>query len=182
MPTACRLLCVLCLTLAASCRPAQRPDGGTGLLPLGFAAPSASGTNSQGQTVSLDATRGHAAVVYFYPRDETPGCTAEACAFRDIFEEYTRRGVVIFGVSQDSQDSHKEFAQEHQLPFFLIADEEGTLAAAYGVSSTLGFNSRVSFLIDPTGKVAQVWPDVDPGVHAAQVLRAIDAHGFALTP
>lgn len=170
----------LALGLLLNCRPAMRPDGGSGLLPPGATAPNAAGTNREGQTLSLRSTVGHASVVYFYPRDETPGCTREACAFRDIWEEYAKRGVTVFGVSQDSAQSHQAFAKHHQLQFFLVADESGKLAEAYGVSSVLGFNSRVSFLISPTGKVAQVWPDVDPGVHAQNLLQAIDAHGFAI--
>lgn len=178
----------ICLVLAGlmSCRPAARPDGGSGLLPVGAIAPEVTSTATDPQAAepraSLHSLRGQAAVVYFYPRDATPGCTREACAFRDIYDEYSRRGVAIFGVSQDSVQSHREFSKQHHLPFPLVADEDAKISAAYGVDSLLGFNSRVTFLVSPTGRVAHVWPDVDPGIHAKQVLKAIDDNGFAQAP
>jgi peroxiredoxin Q/BCP len=112
--------------------------------------------------------------VYFYPRDETPGCTKEACAFRDAFDNYSARQVTIFGVSGDSAESHRAFSENHKLPFPLVADDDGSLARAYGVPTTFGMATRVTFLIDENGRVAHVWPDVDPGVHADQVLTLID--------
>ncbi|RYE87040.1 MAG: peroxiredoxin, partial [Myxococcales bacterium] len=108
-------------------------------------------------------------VVYFYPKDGTPGCTKEACAFRDVWGKYQAAGVRVLGVSEDDQASHKKFADEHRLPFSLVADD-GSWARAFGVSTTLGMPSRVTFLIDAGGKVARVYPDVDPGVHAERVL------------
>jgi peroxiredoxin Q/BCP len=160
---------------ALACRAPLRPDGGRGLLPVGAVAPDLTGTTSEGEQLALSAVAGRAAVVYFYPQDETPGCTREACAFRDAFDEYTRRQVVIFGVSQDSAASHREFRAHHQLPFPLVADEDGSVSRAYGVSSTLGLSSRVTFLIGADARILHVWPDVDPGVHAAEVLHAVDA-------
>jgi len=167
----------LALVLFLACRPVLRSDGGRGLLPVGATAPEVTGTTLDGKTVSLAQSRGRRALVYFYPKDSTPGCTREACALRDTFDRFTARGVVIFGVSQDSRESHQDFAQEHRLPFPLVADEEGSIARDYGVSSTFGFSSRVSFLIDERGRVAHVWPDVDPAVHADRVLAVIDAEG-----
>jgi peroxiredoxin Q/BCP len=155
------------------CGSVQRPDGGSGLLPVGALAPDMSGTTLGGEVVQLSGRRGHAAVVYFYPMDATPGCTAEACAFRDAFAAYSARGVTIFGVSQDSVESHREFSQHHELPFPLVADERGSVTRAYGVPSRLGMSARVTFLVDPRGRVARVWPDVDPGVHAREVLAAV---------
>ncbi len=152
----------------------MRPDGGKGLLPVGASAPDLTATTRDGTPLRLSAVRGHAAVVYFYPKDETPGCTHEACAFRDAFGKYEARHVTIFGVSRDSEESHRAFRENHTLPFPLVADEEGEVARAYGVSSTLGMAARVSFLIGADGRVARVWPNVDPGVHADQLLRAVD--------
>jgi peroxiredoxin Q/BCP len=162
------------LTATAACARTVRPDGGTGLLPVGAIAPELSGTTSDGKTKTLSAVRGHAAVVYFYPKDGTPGCTREACAFRDAFTKYDLLNVVIFGVSRDSEENHREFRAKHHLQFPLTADEDGNVARAYGVSSTLGMTSRVTFLVGPDGRIARVWPDVDPGVHADQVLAAVN--------
>jgi thioredoxin-dependent peroxiredoxin len=114
--------------------------------------------------------RGHPVVVFFYPKDGTPGCTAEACAFRDVWTEYEAAKVQVFGVSTDDQASKAEFAEEHGLTFPLLADPDGRWVDAFGVGTTLGMASRVTFLLDADGKVAKVYPDVDPGVHARQVL------------
>ena len=153
-----------------SMRPA-RPDGGSGLLPVGAPAPALTGTDQHGKPRSLVAERGHAVIVYFYPKDGTPGCTREACAFRDAWDRYKDAGVAIFGVSTDSEKAHAEFADEQKIPFPLLADIELRWAKAFGVRTTLGMASRVSFLIAPDGKVAKVYRDVDPGVHADEVLR-----------
>jgi peroxiredoxin Q/BCP len=173
----CALL-VAALALAA-CASQQRPDQaneqGKGLLPVGAEAPDITGLDVAGRPSKLSEAlaQGHAAVVYFYPKDSTPGCTREACAFRDAWARYSAQNVQIFGVSRDSESSHRAFQQEHQLPFPLVPDEAGHIQAAYGVPSRLGgLASRVSFLVDPHGRIAHVWPDVDPGVHADEVLQA----------
>ena len=155
--------------LVAGCGAPQRPDGGKGLLGAGASAPSVQGVDQNGAPVTLAAERGHPVVVYFYPKDGTPGCTKEACAFRDVWGKYQAAGVRVLGVSEDDQASHKKFADEHRLPFSLVADD-GSWARSFGVSTTLGMPSRVTFLIDAEGKVAHVYPDVDPGVHAERVL------------
>ena len=161
--------------LTAACTPVARPDGGAGLLGVGAVAPDVVGTGGDGKPVTLSAVRGHAAVVYFYPKDETPGCTREACAFRDAFAKYQERRVTIFGVSRDSEESHRQFRAGHSLPFPLVADEDGSVARAYGVPSTIGMSKRVTFLVGFDGRIARVWPDVDPAVHADEVLGAVDA-------
>jgi peroxiredoxin Q/BCP len=164
---------VLLAALAlAACGPVKRPDGGVGLLPVGAVAPDVVGTDPTGKTVRLSEVRGNPAVVYFYPNDGTPGCTTEACAFRDAFKSYEAKHVVLFGVSRNSADSHAKFAANHSLPFPLVADEDGAVSLAYGVSSMLGMDSRVTFLVGADGKIARVWPSVDPGVHATEVLAA----------
>ncbi|HEX5101589.1 MAG TPA: peroxiredoxin [Polyangiaceae bacterium] len=163
------------LALLGACGPIARPDGGKGLLPVGAMAPEVVGKRPDGSVARLSALRGHQAVVYFYPADETPGCTKEACAFRDAFKEYEALGVTIFGVSRDSAESHDEFQTKHALPFPLVADENGALSRAYGVSSTFGLDSRVTFLVGVDGRIAHVWPDVDPGVHAKEVIAAARA-------
>lgn len=158
-----------------ACAPMQRADGGIGLLPVGAAAPEVAGADNDNHVVRLSAVRGRPAVVYFYPKDATPGCTKEACAFRDAFDSYTARHVSIFAVSRDGEATHREFRATHHLPFPLVADEDGAIANAYGVESTLGMTARVTFLINAEGRVARVWRDVDPGVHASEVLKAVDA-------
>ena len=156
---------------ASSCAsPAARPDGGTGLLPVGAAAPEVTGVDGAGKSYRLSELRGHAAVVYFYPADGTPGCTKEACAFRDAWARYAKAGVTIFGVSNDSAESHQKFIAEHHLPFPLVSDAGGEVARGYGVGKGMFGYARVSFLIGPDGRVSRVWPDVDPGVHATEVL------------
>lgn len=166
------LLAIFCLW-ASACGAQQRPDGGEGLLPVGATAPELVGRDISGKDSRLSEQRGHAAVVYFYPKDETPGCTQEACAFRDTWNRFQEHRVAIFGVSRDSAASHAEFLKKHELPFPLVADESGQVQGAYGVPSRLGKAARVTFLIDAQGRIARVWPDVDPAVHAGDVLKAV---------
>lgn len=129
--------------------------------------------NQDGETVRLDDFKGKWLVVYIYPKDDTPGCTQQACGLRDAYAEYTDNDVMIFGVSRDSAESHRKFRESYQLPFPLVADESGAVQEAYGVPSKLpGIAARVSFLVDRQGKVARVWPDVDPAQHTEQVLAA----------
>jgi peroxiredoxin Q/BCP len=166
----------LALTLLgmSSCRSAAA----NGLLPQGTAVPDLSGTDQDGKLHQLTEARGHPMVVYFYPKDATPGCTKEACAFRDVWQKYQEAGVRLFGVSRDPQTSHAQFALEHRLPFPLIADTEATWAKAFGVATTLGRFARVTFVIAPDGKVARVYPNVDPGLHAGEVLEDIRQLGY----
>jgi peroxiredoxin Q/BCP len=112
-------------------------------------------------------------VLYFYPRDATPGCTREACAFRDAWSRFEAANAVVVGVSTDDSESHAEFASEHELPFPLLADTDERIADAYGVAVRLGFAQRMTFLIDPQGRVRHVFESVDPGVHADEVLEVI---------
>jgi peroxiredoxin Q/BCP len=122
--------------------------------------------------------RGHPLVVFFYPKDGTPGCTKEACAFRDAWERYRQAGVQVFGISADEQRSHEQFAKEQRLPFPIVADPAHAWSSAFGVTTRLGMDARVSFLVDGSGKVANVYPHVDPALHADEVLR--DAAALAL--
>jgi peroxiredoxin Q/BCP len=179
-----RWVVVLLLSGLAACGAQQRPDGATGVLAIGAAAPDLEGVDIAGKRFRLSDARSHSdpsdiankakpSVVYFYPKDGTPGCTKEACAFRDTWSRFSERGVVVFGVSRDSEASHADFLKQHELPFPLVADESGAIQAAYGVPSRLGMAARVTFLVDQTGRIAHVWPDVDPGVHADEVLKAI---------
>lgn len=129
-------------------------------LRIGQQAPEFEKKTHKGETISLAKLRGDKAVVlYFYPKDETPGCTAEACTFRDAYEDFSDAGAVVVGVSADSLSSHEKFAAHHRLPFELISDEDGTLRRAYEVpTSMLGMiPGRVTYVIDRAGKVAHVF-------------------------
>lgn len=160
------------------CGATSRPDGGSGLLSGGSPAPDLSAPDQTGKVRRIADERGHPLVVYFYPKDGTPGCTKEACAFRDTWDRFRQAGVQIYGVSADDQKSHEQFAKEQRLPFPIVADPSHSWSAAFGVPTKMGMDMRVSFLIDPSGKVAKAYPNVDPGVHADEVLK--DA--AALTP
>ncbi|MDX2021004.1 MAG: peroxiredoxin [Deltaproteobacteria bacterium] len=163
----------LLLLCAAGCGPVQRPDGGSGLLAVGSAAPGLVANDHLDRPVDLRAAK--ISVVYFYPRDGTPGCTKEACAFRDVWQRYESAHVRVIGVSTNAAQEHREFAITHKLSFSLIADSQGVWSKAFGVPRLFGMTKRVSFLLDAHGSVAKVYSDVDPGVHANQVLRDVAA-------
>jgi len=135
--------------------------------------------------VQLSALRNHVVVLYFYPRDDTPGCTAEACSFRDANHEMQKRGVVVLGVSADSIESHRKFADKYGLPYPLLADTNTTVSQLYGVwkekeyagKKYMGIN-RETFLIDKDGIVRKVWPKVKAAEHAQEVLETIESLGL----
>jgi peroxiredoxin Q/BCP len=141
-------------------------------LSIGANAPDVVAFDRRGAEIRLSAQRGHPAVVYFYPKDGTPGCTAEACAFRDAWTRFVQANIVVIGISDDSPERHQAFLREHELPFALASDPAGAVARAYGVGKRLWGFDRVTFLVDALGRVAHVWPDVDPAVHATEVLAA----------
>jgi peroxiredoxin Q/BCP len=159
----------------AGCGATRRPDGGEGLLPIGTDAPNLAAVDQHGKEHRLADEKGHPVIVYFYPKDGTPGCTKEACAFRDAWDKFKTANVQVFGVSTDDAKSHEEFSKEQSLPFPILADSNSDWVRAFGVPVRLGMASRVSFLIDANGKVAKVYPNVDPGIHADEVLK--DATG-----
>ncbi len=144
-----------------------------GLLRVGEQAPDFDAVAHSGQRVKLSELRGKKVVLYFYPKDDTHGCTIEAEGFRDGFADLQKADVVVLGVSTDDNESHREFADKYKLPFLLLPDTEHRIAEAYGVPVTLGFAKRVSFLIDRQGKVAQIFPSVDPKVHADEILAEV---------
>lgn len=140
------------------------------LLKEGDPAPDFTLLADSGEQVSLSAFKGKPIVLYFYPKDFTPGCTKEACAFRDAFSEFQAAGIEVLGVSVDEASSHQKFKSEHNLNFPLLADTEKKVSTAYGVLSAMGFSSRVTFLIDRDGKIKRVFKDVKPDEHAKEVL------------
>jgi len=135
--------------------------------------------------VQLSALRGKNIVLYFYPKDDTPGCTAEACSFRDADHEMQKRGVVVLGISADDIPSHQKFADKYGLSFPLLADTDTTVSQLYGVwkeknyagKTYMGVN-RETFLIDKDGIVRKVWPKVKAAEHAQEVLEAIESLGL----
>jgi thioredoxin-dependent peroxiredoxin len=130
--------------------------------------------SDRGETVSLSSFRGKPVVLYFYPRSDTPGCTRQASAIRDSWDEFERRGVVVLGVSTDDERAQARFKQKYGLPFTILADPDGTLGEPYGVAQE-GKQSytRSTFLIDESGTVTKVMKRVDPGTHTERVLKAL---------
>jgi peroxiredoxin Q/BCP len=146
------------------------------LIAQGEAAPTFQATTHEGRAVASDgAARSRVLVVYFYPRDETPGCTREACSFRDAFSAYTEAGADIVGVSTDPVEAHRGFAEHHRLPFGLIADTDGRLAGAFGVPVNGGYTARTTVVIGRDGRVARVFPNVGVDGHSDEVLAAVRA-------
>lgn len=144
-------------------------------LEIGQAAPALTCNDETGQPLNLgELYRQGIVLVYFYPKADTPGCTAEACSLRDSFEGLKARGLTIVGVSSDKADSQKKFQDKYKLPFKLLADSDGAVAKAFGVPSLLGFTKRQSFLVKD-GKI--VWRDlsVSPKTHVSEVNKALDA-------
>jgi peroxiredoxin Q/BCP len=147
------------------------------LLSPGDKAPAFKTTDQDGNTVSLADFKGRKVVLYFYPKDDTPGCTKEACSFRDAWAQFRKRKVAVLGASVDDQKSHEKFAEKFSLPFTLLADPEKAIVRDYGVwgqKSMYGRKymgtHRVTYLIDEKGKIAAVWPKVKPDGHAEEIL------------
>ncbi len=147
----------------------------------GDSAPDIVLPDQSGNIRSLAELRGQWVLVYFYPRDDTPGCTVEACGLRDAASPYARAGIQVFGISADSPKSHKKFADKFQLPFALLADEEKRVIRAFGSWGKKKFMGREfdgilrqSFLVDPGGKIAKVYSKVKPEGHAEEVLADVE--------
>ena len=152
------------------------------MVEVGKPAPTFTLPNENGERVSLDSFRGQPVVVYFYPRDDTPGCTAQACGIRDSWGAFEERGAVVLGVSPDSETSHVKFKRKYGLPFTLLADEDHAVSEAYGVwveKSMAGRTymgvERSTFVIDANGDVAKVMRRVKPDTHADDGLAALPA-------
>jgi peroxiredoxin Q/BCP len=148
----------------------------------GKPAPDFTLTSDSGEPVTLSDFRGQPVVLYFYPKDDTPGCTAQACGIRDSYDDFEQRGAVVFGVSPDEESSHVKFKQKYGLPFTLLADPEHEVAEQYGVwgerkymGKTYMGIERSTFLIDEDGRIAKVMRRVKPDTHAKLVLDALAA-------
>ena len=156
-------------------------DATDGIPTAGTLAPDFTLPDATGGAVTLSAERGHTVVLYFYPKDDTPGCTTEACDFRDNWHTLEQRGVRVLGISRDSVASHQKFAEKYGLPFTLLSDEKGEVTEKYGVwgeksmyGKTFMGISRVTFAIGPDGVIQHVWEKVKPAGHAAEVLAFLD--------
>jgi peroxiredoxin Q/BCP len=139
---------------------------------LGQPAPAFDLKNSKSELVSLNSYKGQWLVLYFYPKDDTPGCTKEACSFRDNYQSIQSLNASVVGISIDSSSSHKEFKEKYNLPFTLLADEDGEVAKKYGaLNNFLIFKlaKRQSFIIDPDGKIRRVYRSVSPSEHANEI-------------
>ena len=146
----------------------------------GAPAPDFELQSDEGETVTLSALRGKPVVLYFYPKDDTPGCTTEACEFRDAYDRFRDQGVEILGVSPDTEASHQKFKSKYELPFTLLADPDHRTAEAYGVwkekknyGKTYMGIERSTFVIDADGKVAKAMRGIRPAGHAAKVLETL---------
>lgn len=148
----------------------------------GSRAPDFTLPDQNGTAHSLGDYQGKWVLLYFYPKDDTPGCTIEACTIRDQFKDFKKIDAIVLGVSTDSVASHKKFAMKYELPFTLLADENKEVVGAYGVFGEKKFmgrtymgTKRTSFLIDPKGKIAKVYDKVKPEEHAAEVIADLKA-------
>lgn len=152
-----------------------------GRVAIGFSAPDFSLQSSDGSVISPLDFRGKWTVLYFYPKDDTPGCTKEACGFRDVYAEYGKRRVLIYGVSADDEASHKKFIEKYTLPFVLLSDPTHEMLENYGVwqeksmaGKTHMGTIRTTIIVDPDGRIAKVFEDVKPDEHAQEVLKYLD--------
>ncbi len=149
-------------------------------LAVGDPAPEFTLSDAEGNSISLSQLRGQRVVLYFYPRDNTPGCTKEACGFRDAYADYQAQGIRVYGVSADDARSHQKFAQKFQLPFPLLVDEGAKVATAYGVFGPKKFMGkeyngihRTTFVIDPEGQIEAIVSKIKVETHAVDLLKQL---------
>ncbi len=162
-------------TTTAPSASAATPTAATATAGLkeGDAAPDIAMTLQDGKQLKLSSLKGQMAVVYFYPKDQTPGCTVEAENFRDRFDDLKKAGITVIGVSTQDAASHKAFIEKEKLPFDLAVDEDKSIAKAFGVPAGYpGMHARQTFLIGKDGKIKKIWRDVTPKDHANEVLSA----------
>ncbi len=148
------------------------------MLKIGRKAPAFSLQDQDNKTHTAKQYIGQFTIIYFYPKDDTPGCTKEACAIADVYKDFKRLKVAVLGVSKDTPRSHKKFAEKYSLPFTLLSDPTMEMMDKYGAfvekqmyGKTVRGTNRISYLVDPAGKIAKVYPDVDPANHALELLK-----------
>ncbi len=144
------------------------------LLSVGSDAPNIEAVAHSGEQVKLADYRGKVVIVYFYPKDDTPGCTVEAKGIRDDWSRFKSAEAIVLGVSTDDNESHQAFAKKYDLPFLLLPDPKQEIAAAFKVPVQDGYAKRVTFVIDKQGKVAKVFPEVTPSAHSKELLTVLD--------
>ena len=173
---------LLSVSLLAACKRDAPPAGSdpaasaapaTSEITVGKPPPDFTATDHNGKEITLSALKGKPVVVYFYPKDETSGCTKEANNFRDAYKDLEKAGAEVIGISTDSLDSHRSFAKNHELPFHLLSDANGAIAKSFGVPNRLGFLSRQTFVIGADGNVKKIYRDVDVPSHASEVLSDV---------
>ena len=142
-------------------------------LSVGTSAPAFTTVDDEGNSVSLSDFKGKTVVLYFYPKDDTPGCTKQAQSFRDNFTEYQNKDVIVLGVSRDDRASHQKFKEKYDLPFKLLVDSDGALTKAYDVDGG-GYAKRVTYIIDGNGEISKVDSNVNTSTHATDVLSSIN--------
>jgi peroxiredoxin Q/BCP len=142
-------------------------------LTIGEQAPDFTLLDQDGVPHTLSSHKGEYILIYFYPKDDTPGCTKEACSFRDNFPKFQDTSLKVFGISADSEKSHKKFALKYNLPFTLLADSDKKVVTAYGAASVLGVK-RISYLINPEGMIIKFYEKVKPDSHAEEVLKDVE--------
>ena len=142
------------------------------VLAVGTVAPNFTTADDEGKTVSLSDFQGKVVVMYFYPKDDTPGCTIEAKNFRDNYQKYQDKDMVVLGVSMDDQSSHKQFKEKYGLPFQLLVDTDGAITKAYDVEGG-GYSKRITYIIDAEGKVSYVDENVKTSTHAEDILKTV---------
>jgi thioredoxin-dependent peroxiredoxin len=179
---------VVCACLVCACQrspevgqqkavPATADAAQGSMLAPGAPVPPVAGTTQTGERVALNELSGKPLVVYFYPKDDTPGCTIEAQEIRDLWKEIQSTNAVVVGVSTDDAESHKAFADKHGLPFFLLPDPDHVIARAFGVPLRNGRASRVSFVFGRDGKLVKVFPEVTPRGHGEELLSTLKSLG-----
>ena len=143
-------------------------------LTVGTTAPEFTAKDTNGNTVSLSNLAGKKVVLYFYPKDDTPGCTKQACSFRDNYSQYQGKEIVVLGISKDDETSHQAFTEKYNLPFPLLADVDGSIIKAYDVDGG-GYAKRVTYVVDENGKIIHVDSSVKTETHASDILAAVGA-------
>jgi len=149
------------------------------MLQAGQKAPEFALKDSKGEVRELQEFYGSPTVIYFYPKDDTPGCTTEACSFRDNYNQFEQQGIQVVGISYDSPESHAEFKEKYNLPFTLLSDSDKTVAEKYGADrGLLNFvgAKRISYLLDKNGTIIKIYPNVTPADHAGDILEDFKKH------
>ena len=177
--------CLAGLALVSACDRRDKPQPGVAassnisaekpgeLLALGSPLPAVTATAHTGETVRMQELKGKPVIVYFYPKDDTPGCSAEAQEIRDLWTELQKAGALVVGVSSDDAASHRAFADKYALPFLLLPDEDQRIASAFNVPVQNGRARRVSFVFGADGKLSRVFPAVNPRGHGKELLAAL---------